>query len=67
MISSVTENREGLRYAIIVYTSFRIRESAVQGYLVMVLSVVSLSRLILEIEKWEQQEERVLHISDPPM
>ena len=67
MIDSVSINREGLRYAIIVYTSFRIRESSVQGYLVLVLSVVSLSRLILEIEKWEQQEERVVHLSDPPM
>lgn len=56
LIDSVRSEREGLRYAIIVYTSFRIRESAVTGYLVLVLSVVSLNRLIEEIESWEMRQ-----------
>jgi chemotaxis protein CheC len=57
LINSLKKQRDGLSYAIVVYTSFRIRESAVTGYLVLVLSVVSLSRLIDEIEIWELRQE----------
>ena len=66
LISSVKKEREGLRYAIIVYTSFRIRESAVTGYLVLVLSIVSLNRLIDEIERWEARHEQEIHTSQNP-
>ena len=57
LIDSVREKGDNLNYAIIVYTSFRIRESAVTGYLVLVLSIVSLNRLIEEIERWESRLE----------
>ena len=66
LINSVSKEREGLRYAIIVYTSFRIRESAVTGYLVLVLSIVSLQRLIDEIERWEARHEQEIHTSQNP-
>jgi chemotaxis protein CheC len=66
LIDSVRKEREGLRYAIIVYTSFRIRESAVTGYLVLVLSIVSLKRLIEEIESWETRQEEEIHTSQNP-
>lgn len=66
LINSVKKEREGLRYAIIVYTSFRIRESAVTGYLVLVLSIVSLKRLIEEIEHWEDRHEQEIHTSQNP-
>jgi chemotaxis protein CheC len=66
LIDSVKKEREGLRYAIIVYTSFRIRESAVTGYLVLVLSIVSLKRLIEEIEHWEDRHEQEIHTSQNP-
>lgn len=66
LIDSVRKEREGLRFAIIVYTSFRIRESAVTGYLVLVLSVVSLNRLIEEIERWETRQEEEIHTSQNP-
>jgi len=66
LINSVKKEREGLRYAIIVYTSFRIRESAVTGYLVLVLSIVSLNRLIEEIERWEARHEQEIHTSQNP-
>jgi chemotaxis protein CheC len=56
LISTVTEEHESIKYGIVVYTSFRIRESAVKGYLVLVLSVISLNRLIEEIESWEQRQ-----------
>ena len=66
LIDSVSKEREGLSYAIIVYTSFRIRESSVTGYLVLVLSVVSLQRLIEEIESWEARHEQEIHTSQNP-
>ena len=47
---------EGLRYALVVYTAFRLRDSSVQGYLVIALNVVSLDRLIQEAEAWEQRQ-----------
>jgi chemotaxis protein CheC len=66
LINSVKKGHEGLRYAIIVYTSFRIRESSVTGYLVLVLSIVSLNRLIEEIERWETRQEQEIHTSQNP-
>jgi chemotaxis protein CheC len=66
LIGSLRKQREGLQYAIVVYTSFRIRESAVTGYLVLVLSVISLNRLIEEIERWEMQQAKDIHTSQNP-
>lgn len=44
------------QYALVVYTAFQIRDSAVRGFLVMVLSVTSLDRLIHEVEAWEERQ-----------
>jgi len=63
LIDSLRNERDGLQYAIIVYTSFRIRETAVTGYLVLVLSVVSLNRLIEEIDRWEQRQGSEIHVT----
>lgn len=46
------------RYALVVYTAFQIRDSAVRGFLVMVLSVTSLDRLIQEVDAWEERQGR---------
>ena len=43
-------NREGLRYALVVHAGFRLRDTEVTGYLVIVLSVASLDRLIRAVE-----------------
>jgi chemotaxis protein CheC len=53
VVSSITVNREGLRYAMIVHAAFRLRGSSLTGYLVIVLSVASIERLIRAIEQWE--------------
>ncbi|HUR98418.1 MAG TPA: hypothetical protein VMZ26_10175 [Pyrinomonadaceae bacterium] len=63
LMDSIQQEHDTLQYAIIVYTSFRIRETAVTGYLVLVLSIVSLTRLVEEIEKWEKQSESDIHVS----
>jgi chemotaxis protein CheC len=66
LVGSLKEERDDLSYAIIVYTSFRIRESAVTGYLVLVLSITSLQRLIDEIELWEQRQEQEIDAGRTP-
>ncbi|HVG20952.1 MAG TPA: chemotaxis protein CheC [Blastocatellia bacterium] len=56
LIKSLVIDKEELRYALVVYTAFRVRDSAISGYLVIALSVVSLDRLIQEIETWEERQ-----------
>ena len=53
VVTSIVVNREGLRYALIVHAAFRLKDSSLTGYLVIVLSVSSLERLIQAIEVWE--------------
>ena len=56
MVKSLVIDKEELRYALVVYTAFRVRDSAISGFLVIALSVVSLDRLIQEVEKWEESQ-----------
>jgi chemotaxis protein CheC len=55
LASLLTTNGEP-QYALVVYTAFQMRDSAVRGFLVMVLSVTSLDRLIQEVEAWEERQ-----------
>jgi chemotaxis protein CheC len=55
LLKSFVINKEELRYALVVYTAFRLRDSAVSGYLVIALNVASLDRLIQEVESWEKK------------
>ncbi|HEY1307584.1 MAG TPA: chemotaxis protein CheC [Vicinamibacterales bacterium] len=56
VVRSVTVNRQGLRYALIVHAAFRLKNSSLTGYLIIVLSVASIDRLIRAIEQWEGGE-----------
>lgn len=56
LVDSLTINEEPLRYALVVFTNFRLRESTVGGYLVVVLGVQSLDRLIQSVEQWSDAE-----------
>ncbi len=56
LVKSLTIEKEELRYALVIYTAFRVRDSAIKGYLVIALSVVSLDRLLQEVEKWEENQ-----------
>lgn len=56
VLQSLLVNREGLRYALVVHAGFRLRDTEVRGYLVIVLSVASLDRLIRAVEAWEQRQ-----------
>ncbi len=52
LLHSLVIGKEELRYAMVVYTAFHIRESAVDGYMVMILGVASLDCLIQAIDNW---------------
>jgi chemotaxis protein CheC len=58
VLESLTVDREGMRYALVVHAGFRLRDAEVRGVLVIVLSVASLDKLIRSVEQWEQREGR---------
>ena len=51
LLDSLIIGSEELRYGLVVFTNFRLRDSTISGYLVIVLGVASLDRLIQEVEK----------------
>jgi chemotaxis protein CheC len=53
ILQSLIVAQQGLRYALIVHAGFRLRNAAVTGYLMIVLSVASLDRLIHAVDDWE--------------
>jgi chemotaxis protein CheC len=56
LISSLIKDKDQVQYAMVIYTAFRLRDSAVSGYLVIALSVANLDRLIQEVERWEVRQ-----------
>ena len=56
IVESLIKAKDEVRYALVIYTAFRLRDSAVKGFLVVALSVASLDRLIQEVEKWEAEQ-----------
>jgi chemotaxis protein CheC len=56
ILESITVDQEELDGALMVHTRFHMRQSNVSGYMMMILGVVSLDRLLLELEKWEQRQ-----------
>ena len=56
IVSSIAVGRQGLRYALIVHAAFRLRDSSLTGYLVIVLGVASIERLIRALESWEAEQ-----------
>jgi chemotaxis protein CheC len=55
LLHSLSIGKAEMRYAMVVYTGFCMKENSIQGYLVMVLSVVSLENLLEEIDLWASQ------------
>lgn len=56
VVGSVAVDRQGLRYALIIHSSFRLRNSSLTGYLVIVLGVASIERLMQALEQWEREQ-----------
>ncbi|HEY6802360.1 MAG TPA: hypothetical protein VI306_02170 [Pyrinomonadaceae bacterium] len=58
LISWLNEQRDETRYALVVFTKFQIRDSQVNGYLVLVLNMTAFDRLVQEIDNWVVAEGR---------
>jgi chemotaxis protein CheC len=56
ILESLLVTQQGIRYALIVHAGFRLRDTQVTGYLMIVLSVASLDRLIRAVEDWEHSQ-----------
>jgi chemotaxis protein CheC len=56
LLGSLIRDKGALHYALVISTAFQVRDSAVSGYLVIVLTVASLDRLVQEVESWEQRQ-----------
>jgi len=56
VLSSISVRDRELQYALMVHTRFHLRDSDISGYMVIILGITSFSRLLSELEKWEQRE-----------
>jgi chemotaxis protein CheC len=59
LLESLLISQQGIRYALIVHAGFRLRDTQVTGYLMIVLSVASLDRLIRAVEDWEASQHQL--------
>lgn len=59
LIEWLKESGETLRYALLIFTKFQIRDSEVNGYLILVLNMQAFDRLVHEIDEWVAAEGRV--------
>lgn len=50
---------DAMRYALVVTAGFRLREAEVTGYVVIVLTVQSLTRLLIAVEAWVAREHQL--------
>jgi chemotaxis protein CheC len=49
---------DSMRYALVITAGFRLRDAEVTGYVVIVLTVQSLTKLLIALEEWMQREGR---------
>ncbi|HUQ88593.1 MAG TPA: hypothetical protein VM096_13610 [Vicinamibacterales bacterium] len=56
VIDRMLETGDALRYALVITAGFRLRESAVTGYVVIVLTVQSLKRLLEALDRWQRTQ-----------
>ena len=54
VIDRMMDSGDAFRYALVVTAGFRLRESAVTGYVVIVLTVQSLKRLLDALDRWQR-------------
>jgi len=56
VVDRLLTDDDAFRYALIVSAGFRLRDAEVTGYVVIVLTVQSLTRLLIAVEEWERRE-----------
>ena len=54
VIDRMMETGDAFRYALVLTAGFRLRDSAVTGYVVIVLTVQSLRRLLDALDRWQR-------------
>lgn len=57
VVDRVIGSGDAFRYALVVTAGFRLRDAEVTGYVVIVLTVQSLTRLLVAVEQWESEQE----------
>lgn len=50
------EAEERIEHALVIQTRFRLRDSKVNGCLVIILGIASLDRMLLELGRWERRQ-----------
>lgn len=56
LLNSLVVGKDELRYALVVSTSFCLRDNSVKGYLVIILGVSSLESLIEAVDHWASSD-----------
>lgn len=56
VLHSISVRDQELKFALMVHTRFRLRDSDVSGYMVIILGMTSFTRLLEELDKWEQRQ-----------
>jgi chemotaxis protein CheC len=54
VVDRMLDSGDALRFALVITAGFRLRESAVTGYVVIVLTVLSLKRLLDALDRWQR-------------
>lgn len=57
VVDKLMSGGDSMRYALVVTAGFTLRDAAVTGHVVIVLTVQSLSRLLLAVEQWVQRQD----------
>ena len=58
VVNRMSAAGDAMRYALVVTAGFRLREAEVTGYVVIVLTVQSLTRLLIAVEEWVGRQEQ---------
>lgn len=58
VVDRMMANGDSLRYALVITAGFRLRDADVTGYVVIVLTVQSLTRLLVAVEQWVLRQEQ---------
>jgi len=56
LLNSITIEEKELQFALLVRTRFELLQSQVSGYLVVVLGITSVSKLLEELDRWEERQ-----------
>lgn len=54
--SIASESTEKIQHALVIQTRFHVRESNVNGCLVIILGITSLDRMLFELARWEKRQ-----------